>query len=227
LTPLAFNLGYALANGISRFSSWRYNLPVDWIVYFYFGIGVIEIMMWVASLFGANVSKMFSIQTNETIQISLRQKQVFLVAAFVLLGALPWLAEGIAQPRYISTTEELKELVVARNSEVSEFLSQPNSQILQGRLLYPRFFRRNDGIFSAHPWPIYEARDFSRLGFIVLNEGALSVIFSSKSPVKLTHGADVIVLGCQRDNYIEARWMYFPETDEEYQIETPADSCLP
>jgi hypothetical protein len=28
--PLAFNLGYALSNGIARFSSWRYNLPVDW-----------------------------------------------------------------------------------------------------------------------------------------------------------------------------------------------------
>jgi hypothetical protein len=31
LTPLAFSVGYALANGISRFSSWRYNLPIDWI----------------------------------------------------------------------------------------------------------------------------------------------------------------------------------------------------
>src|SRR5258706_446002 len=38
LVPLAFNLGYALANGISRFSSWRYNLPVDWVIYFYFAI---------------------------------------------------------------------------------------------------------------------------------------------------------------------------------------------
>ncbi|MBE0671784.1 MAG: glycosyltransferase family 39 protein, partial [Anaerolineales bacterium] len=42
LVPLVFNIGYAVANGIARFSSWRYNLPVDWVIYFYFAIGVIE-----------------------------------------------------------------------------------------------------------------------------------------------------------------------------------------
>ena len=53
LVPLTMNLGYALANGISRFSSWRYNLPVDWVIYFYFAIGVIEILGGLALLFGA------------------------------------------------------------------------------------------------------------------------------------------------------------------------------
>ena len=54
------NLGYALANGIARFSSWRYNLPVDWVIYFYFAIGAIEILGGLALLFGAKPTTMES-----------------------------------------------------------------------------------------------------------------------------------------------------------------------
>ena len=55
LLPLAVNLGYTLANGISRFSGWRYNLPVDWVIYFYFAIGAMEILGGLTLLFGAKV----------------------------------------------------------------------------------------------------------------------------------------------------------------------------
>ncbi len=241
LTPLAFSVGYALANGISRFSSWRYNLPVDWVVYFYFGIGAIEILVWVSSLFGANVSKMSSypndldavrfarqiVRQDRRQDMPSKSRHVVLITAFVLLGSLPWLAQGIAQPRYTSTTEELKQQVILQEPLVEEFLSQPNSMILQGRLLYPRFFRRNDGIFSTTPWAVYAVRDFSRLGFIVLNTGANSVIFPANQPINLTHGADVIVVGCQRKDYIEARWIFFPELDETYQAEAMTSACSP
>ena len=232
LTPLAFSVGYALANGISRFSSWRYNLPIDWIVYFYFGIGAIEILVWFASLFGANVSNLkvldaVALSQSERRDIPSKSKHAILIVAFVLAGSLPWLAEGIAQPRYTSTADELKTRVILQDSSVEEFLSQPNSIILEGELLYPRFFRRNDGIFSTTPWAIYSVRDFSRLGFIVLNTGAHSVIFPADQPVKLTHGADVIVVGCQRANYIESRWLFFPKLDEAYQAEALNESCNP
>ncbi|MBE7535551.1 MAG: hypothetical protein HS124_07455 [Anaerolineales bacterium] len=227
LTPLAFNVGYALANGVSRFSSWRYNLPVDWIAYFYFGIGAIEILSWVASLFGANVSRLFSNQTTELKQETLKPNHALLIVAFVLLGSLPWLAQGIAQPRYTSTSEELKAQAVAQNPALARFLSQPDSQIFEGRLLYPRFFRRNNGIASKTPWAVYAARDFSRLGFIVINSAVRNVIFPADQPVFLTHGADVIVAGCQRDDYLEARWLYFPAADETHQSEASFAVCFP
>jgi hypothetical protein len=227
LTPFAFNIGYALANGISRFSSWRYNLPVDWVIYFYFGIGAIEIFLSASSAFGANISKLFSNQNFESKSESPKLAGAIIVAAFVLAGSLPWLAEEIVQPQYTATAEKLKEQLVSRNSEAEEFLSQPDAQIIEGRLLYPRFFRRNDGIFSAHPWPIYAVRDFSRLGFIVLNENAISVIFPADSPIKLTHGEDVIVLGCQHDDHLEARWVFFPELDETYQTKSMTTACSP
>ncbi|OQY87368.1 MAG: hypothetical protein B6D38_12450 [Anaerolineae bacterium UTCFX1] len=226
LTPLAFSVGYALANGISRFSSWRYNLPVDWIIYFYFGIGAIEILNWAASLFGAKVSNPSVLDA-----VQLRQERksnyAILVAAFVLIGSLPWLVQGIAQPRYTSTSEELKAQAVVQNPALVRFLSQPDSQIFEGRLLYPRFFRRNNGIASKTPWAIYAVRDFSRLGFIVINFAVRNVIFPADQPIFLMHGADVIVVGCQRDDYFEARWLYFPAADETHQNEAPFAACFP
>ena len=237
LTPLAFNIGYALANGISRFSSWRYNLPVDWVAYFYFGIGAIEIFMWLSKLFGAQfgvtkrlrgaVATMASDDTNGKPFDSISWKHIPLLAAFVCIGALPWLAKGVAQPRYTRTDDELKQVVFTENSTAEEFLSQPNSQVFEGRLLYPRFFRRNDGIFSANPWPIYQARDFSRLGFILLNEQAISVVFAADKPLAFQQGSDVIVIGCGREEYFEARWIYFPESDEAYQSGSLTDACPP
>ncbi|MBV6451028.1 MAG: hypothetical protein MHPDNHAH_01756 [Anaerolineales bacterium] len=229
LTPLAFSIGYALANGISRFSSWRYNLPVDWIVYFYFGVGAIEVLVLVSRLFGGNfrAAEIASASEIDKPSDSKIWKHAVIVAAFVLVGALPWLAQGVAQPRYTSTVEELKQEITAQNPDAVEFLSQPNAQIIEGKLLYPRFFRRNDGIFSTTPWAIYAVRDYSRLGFIVLNDGAVSVIFPADAPVKLTHGADVIVLGCRQKDYLEARLIYFPELNESYQTEDVLAPCQP
>jgi hypothetical protein len=44
LAPLGFSFGYSLANGLARFSGWRYDLPADWIWYFYFGIGAAQVL---------------------------------------------------------------------------------------------------------------------------------------------------------------------------------------
>ncbi len=64
LVPLAFSLGYSMANGLARFSGWRYDLPADWISYFYFGIGVAEILGAVALIFGAKSEKIFTSISN-------------------------------------------------------------------------------------------------------------------------------------------------------------------
>ena len=60
LAPLAFSLGYALANGIGRFSGWRYDLPADWVSYFYFGIGIVEIFSSFALFLGASAQRLFT-----------------------------------------------------------------------------------------------------------------------------------------------------------------------
>jgi hypothetical protein len=231
LTPLAFNLGYALANGISRFSSWRYNLPVDWVIYFYFAIGAIEILGGLALLFGIKVEKIFPavIDRAGTFNFSLKQlrpKLALILAAFIFVGAMPWLAEGVVSPRYTASEGQLASALVDKGypaSEIEGFLSQPNAIILEGRLLYPRMYRRGQGMSSAHPWRAYEAQDFARIGFIFINDNRRDVIFITREPLDFPQGADTIMLGCQRDGYIEARLVDFD--DATFTSAPLTDSC--
>ncbi len=216
LLPLAVNLGYTLANGISRFSSWRYNLPVDWVIYFYFAIGAMEILGALTLLFGAKAEKIFPTNIQpETKSIALRDfrpQVAFILLAFMVTGSLPWFAKGLAQPRYIASQNEL--IVKLESSgysaeEVRAFLAQPGTVLVEGRMLYPRLYRRNEGMSSAHPWAVYAVKDFSRIGFLLINDQRRDMIFVTKELLDFPQGADAIVLACQSDGYFDVRVVDF------------------
>lgn len=211
LLPLAFNLGYALANGISRFSSWRYNLPVDWVIYFYFAIGIAELLYEISLLFGMTVNKEPVISKDISMY---KFKPVYLLIpiVFAFIGALPWIAQGFAQPRYTSTKVELITKLEASgysSAEIEAFMNQENAILMEGRMMYPRSYSRGRGVASANPWPAYAVHDFPRVGFLVVNQKQVQSIFPTRDPVDFSQGEDVILLGCQLDGYVEARVLSF------------------
>jgi hypothetical protein len=213
LLPLAFNLGYTLANGISRFSSWRYNLPIDWVIYFYFGIGVLELFSLITSWFGKKLSEPAAVPLDQR-DFNLRDfrpQYLGILAGFALIGALPWLAQGYVNPRYTSTSLEMAVRIESAgyaSSEIESFLAQPDSVLTEGLLLYPRMYRAGEGISSANPWQAYAVRDFPRMSFLVLNSNVADVIFVTKTLQQFPQGADVTLLGCQRKGYVEAYFLY-------------------
>ncbi len=99
LVPLVFSLGYALANGLGRFSGWRYDLPADWISYFFFGVGAVQLLAFGAALFGAATERILSFE-QQVRPTRVAPAGLLAVLPFVVLGALPWLAQGVATPRY-------------------------------------------------------------------------------------------------------------------------------
>ncbi|HNE04033.1 MAG TPA: glycosyltransferase family 39 protein [Anaerolineales bacterium] len=205
LVPLAFNLGYAVSNGIARFSSWRYNMPIDWVFYFYFAIGIVEVFSILAQLFGAQVKEA---QTEtpifKPIQLSdFRVQYLLPVFAFVFVGSLPWLAKELVQPRYMSTQDELVAKLVTAGydqNEIDIFLQQPKAILNEGRLLFPRMYWRGEGLASANPWPAYAVQDFPRIGFILINTNSQNLIYPTKEVLDFPQGADSIVLACAGDN---------------------------
>jgi len=237
LLPLAFNLGYAAANGIGRFSGWRYDLPADWIAYFYFGIGFAEFVFWLTRIFGFHFSDMKDTDKTDSrgLDRSFASQVLPLAAAFALVGALPWIAESINPPaRYPNQEPASLQSQIAEQQtiisieEIQAFGSQSEAVTLQGRLLYPRTFSGNAGLTSATPWPSYAPRDYPRLGFKLLNRDVREVVFPNKGvPVENVHGLDVILLGCQRENYIEARLLVFPNTNLAYLSDLALDLCSP
>ncbi|MBI5842844.1 MAG: glycosyltransferase family 39 protein [Chloroflexi bacterium] len=256
LVPLAFNLGYAFANGISRFSSWRYNLPVDWVVYFYSAIGAMEILGGLALLLGAKdedviappkcggiprrvffptkqspvkeqrfLDEIYPFNGRLLRQLAARS-DILILAAFALVGALPWFAKGLVSPRYTSTQQELTAQVISRGYETSEvevFLAQPDAILLDGRMLYPRLYRRDDGMVSANPWPAYAVRDYARIGFVLINDDNYDAIFPTRDVLDFPQGADAILLACQREDYLDVRVVVF--SDAIYQSAPLTDLC--
>ena len=232
LLPLAVNLGYTLSNGISRFSSWRYNLPVDWVIYFYFAIGTMEILGGLMLLFGVKAEKLFPAyippETRPITFRDFRPQYVLIILAFMATGSLPWIARGLAEPRYTASQEQLVTKLESSGyagAEIRAFLSQSGAVLTEGRMLYPRLYRRNEGMSSAHPWPEYEVRDFSRIGFILLNNQRNDLIFPTKDLLDFPQGADAIVLACQGDSYLDVRVIGFG--NKTFQSAPLSQPCLP
>ncbi|MBE7435067.1 MAG: glycosyltransferase family 39 protein [Anaerolineales bacterium] len=249
LVPLAFNLGYALSNGIARFSSWRYNLPVDWVVYFYFGIGIIEIFSAVAQLFGARSQPITDYQSFDYTQgkppiydhlpspisnhgsritppARLISTYLLPITLFIFIGSLPWLAKGFAEPRYTSAQSELIARLESNNynrSEIESFLTQPDAVLLEGRLLYPRKYTRGEGLSSANPWPAYEAKDFPRIGFLLINSGHQNLIFPTREMLDFKQGADATVLACSDNDLLTVRVIAFDASS--FQSAPLTDPC--
>ncbi|NOH02117.1 MAG: hypothetical protein HND47_09245 [Chloroflexi bacterium] len=229
--PLAFNLGYALSNGIARFSSWRYNMPVDWVIYFYFAVGAIEILGGLALLFGAKPEKVFpQAQPPEPTSITFagfHPKFLLPVFIFVFIGSLPWLAKGLAQPRYTSTQDELiakLETSGYDREDVQSFLAQPDAVLLEGRLMFPRMYWKGEGLSSANPWPAYAEQDFPRIGFILINSSHQNLIFPTRELLDFKQGADAIVLACDvGDSLLEARVVDFEHVS--HQSKPLTDPC--
>lgn len=231
LVPLAFNLGYALSNGIARFSSWRYNMPVDWVIYFYFGIGIVEIFGWLSLFFGAKSESLYekveSPQPGIISWAGIRPAHFLPVLAFVLIGAMPWLAKGWVQPRYASTQDALIEKLVANGyerDEIQAFLSQENAMLMEGRLLFPRMYWRGEGLASANPWPAYAVQDFPRIGFILINSSYRNMIFRTQELLDFSQGADAIILACEGDDEpLDARIVVF--ADRSFDNAPLTDPC--
>ena len=232
LVPLGFSAGYSLATAIGRFSGWRYDLPADWIWYFYFGIGSAEILMQAALVFGAKNDNPALAPIVHASARGLRESFLFALL-LVLIGSSPWLIENIASPRYTDQSQATLEAKLAslvdapKMEELKKFASQPGTFLQMGRVLYPRFFSKNDGLSSANPWPAYAFHEYPRLGFLLLNQTNSSVVFPTKKIAEFPHAADVIILGCQRDGYVEARWVAFPGLDSVYASEPASASCSP
>ncbi len=235
LVPLAFNLGYALSNGIARFSSWRYNLPVDWVIYFYFGIGIIEIFGMTAQLFGAKLPPIANNQpptinhqsriSNHYSLFTIHSSSIIL-PLLIFIGSLPWLAKGFREPRYTSAQSELIARLESNNynrSEIESFLTQPDAVLLEGRLLYPRKYTRGEGLSSANPWPAYAVRDFPRIGFLLINSGHQNLIFPTRELFDFKQGADATILACSDNDLLTVRVIAFD--DSTYQSATLTEPC--
>jgi hypothetical protein len=84
----------------------------------------------------------------------------------------------------------------AEQQTLDRLLTSSDRVVLNGRAVYPRYFIKNEGLSSGHPWVAYRIRDFSRLGFVLLNKVNHDIILPlEKEPDFIGNAADVYVIG--------------------------------
>lgn len=232
LLPLAAFIFYALSTSLARYSGWRYIFPVDWVGYFYFALGAAEVFLSVAALFGRNekvgetVSQENKLPT--THRPSLFASFILFSFLFLSLGSFPWIAETVIPQKPILCANPVLACFPPDKideAQAIEMLTRPRA-MLTGRILYPRYFPRYDGLSSTNPAPAFAPRDFPRMSFLLLNDGYIEqIILPMKGSRPFPHFSDAVIWGCWRDTYFEARFVLIPATGEIFSNGSLEEPC--
>jgi hypothetical protein len=223
MVPLLVNLSYNAGSAVARFSSGRYLLPVDWAAYVYIAIALMEIAVSVYLVLGTPLARLTPLLNHVNPgpkQDSLSRWNwgsfIGLGLLILFVGCLPLMVEQFIPRRYQNQTKtelisELYKSEQVLNSEVNlvkleRFLLQPDTQIIKGRALYPRYYAANDGEPNTAKTG-YAPLPFPRTLFLVASNGynGLIQLKAEAPPAYLPNASDVIVVGCNAEKYLEAQ----------------------
>ena len=230
LVPLIVNIGYYLSNALARTSGSRYLLPVDWTIYFYYCAGIAFILMKIV-LNRPYPDNQTDIPKSE---INLKQKRLlspFLVSCLVLLllGCSLPIVNSSFPKRYgdlsnqqiidkLAGTDFVNKTGVDLDT-LSDFINQNDGLILYGRGLYPRYLPSSDKVDSG----LY-------LELINSDSTEIYIAMDASPAESIAAGKDFIVVGCQRENYVEGLFVYIDDQNGTILQASPIDkndlSCI-
>jgi hypothetical protein len=136
--------------------------------------------------------------------------------AFLLVGVLPVLVERAIPARYPQQSraaliaETLGNPAFQRSGlnagALEQVAGQADSVVLKGRALYPRYYTSGEGEPRTAKTG-YEPLDYARTVFLVASKpyNGLAILKMQSAPEFFPNAADVILIGCQSGNYLDAR----------------------
>ena len=161
LLPLAVFLIYHAINALARTSGGRYLVPVDWILVCYFGLGLAELVRLGHFLVALRVSAAST--PRRALDAPQRSawpvRTLLILPGLFLIGGLIPLA-GVLHPlRYPPQTAaavaasagSYTSSLGIRSDDVAAFLAHSDAVVLDGRALYPRYYREGVGIEFSRP----------------------------------------------------------------------------
>ena len=213
LAPLAIFIFYNVAAALARTSGGRYLVPMDWILSFYFLLGVFQLITWLANNLGVKW-ELFSphVQQEDSQNPASRNSWsvILILAALFGFGSLIPLSESFQPSRYqnIDLTQTLidhEQAVMNAGmsiSDIDSFLMNPNAELLVGRILYPRYYPIDRGEIFIYP---YVTMGFPRTAFQFIGpHGERGVILPGDVPKYFPQAADALILGCREEKYLDA-----------------------
>jgi len=211
LLPLIIQLSYHLSNALVRTSGSRYLVPVDWVIYFYFFIGIWTLLHDYNILLKILPSKKTQMKKANT------QKGIWIAISIALVIGLSLPVLNLAFPKkYHNESKEqvYQHLPVERilshsgyqREELQTFYERHNTVLLYGRSIYPAFLKSPSDL-----WP-------RAMRLTLLSPDLHNVILPQSviSDEKLPAGEDTYVIGCKNveTGNIMAFMVYFSESDK-------------
>ncbi len=223
MVPLFINIGFTLNLALARVSGWRYNLPVDWTILLYYALGLGQLLVWgILLLQGNSRIKEFirNISTEPIVNAQNKKSKLpgktqwaASLLVLLLLGNSFLIIEALSRPRYhkLSFQEAnaiLNTAVTQTGDEVQkiqlgQMLEQGQLDILDGRALYPVFYKAGEG-YASTDFALTMPLGFKRVTFYLIGPQATSVVLRvDTQQLDFPSGSDVLVLRCG-SNVLEA-----------------------
>jgi hypothetical protein len=224
--PLFVGFGFYLINALVRNSGGRYTIPVNWISIYYFGIGLIQIMIWGLSFFRKKplptleaVDKPTGIKKDCCPIFTLGNLGIAL--GFFTFGCILPVLERTIPHKYGSNTLETRldtllqpETTILNDEEMiilGNFFGN-NGSTLTGLALYPRYHKSYQ---MGSVWNYYQDRPYTHIDFYLSSPSDTGVVLPLDGPPDYFPNAiDALVFGCPQTDYIDALAVVLFSKDE-------------
>jgi len=210
LILLAFHLVYNLSSAIVNLSGWRFILPVDWILFAFFAIGLVESVKWILiRKLGWNLDThlagliQYPVKSSESHRSWIFYAKFGLI--FIMIGAviplrenfLPKLIPAFSKEAICQKIEQSFEESDHSNQTESflKFCNSVQSRAYYGIGIYPRYFLAGEGYYERKNDPWFGNQDYSRLVFRVIGKNNKKVFIKTNiKDIEFENGASVYVV---------------------------------
>lgn len=217
LMPLLFHLGYSLSVVPVRLSGWRYILPVDWVAFVYFSIGLAQLSVILFALISQKqreIPEISEFQENHSEANWTKVGGVFL--GFAIIGLLFPIVEWSIPERYPELTRhEMIQTYMPNGfvldngdqvgaSSLETFLeTDPAATVLYGRALYPQYYLKGK-FWGESSGDLIEASQYNRIQFEMIGPmRGFAFLPLEQAPQYFPHASDVFAVGCNRNGAVQ------------------------
>jgi hypothetical protein len=220
---IAFYFLVNISASLFRFSGWRFIMPVDWLIYAIFLIGILDIADY-KTIFRQNET---AVEINSRTYVLNRKdlkSNLIIMALFLFVGSLIPL-RILIPTSYVQRDKnelcaDLDALIIDENIHniATDLCLKDDIIAIEGKVIHPRFFRKGWGFYDRPEDIYFGEQEFSRLVFRLLDENIrLMYILIDHLPddTYLPNGANAIILA-EKEAYPQAKILVLTGTENSF-----------